>query len=150
MDHLTELGVYHWLILGVVLLTLEVLGTAGFLLGAAVAALVTAGLVWFDVLQQWQSQLSIFALLAVVLSVAYWYFFRRVNQQTDSPMLNQAEQRMVGQKTVLQQPLEHGRGKVQFGDALWTVEAEAPLAEGTEVIVVSVEDMTLTVKPIRS
>lgn len=147
MDHLTELGVYHWLILGVVLLTLEVLGTAGFLLGAAVAALVTAGLVWFDVLQQWQSQLSIFALLAVVLSVAYWYLFRRVNQQTDSPMLNQAAQRMVGQKTVLQQPLEHGRGKVQFGDALWTVEAEAPLAEGTEVIVVSVEDMTLTVKP---
>ena len=39
MEIFTTITAYHWLALGLILLTAEVLGTAGFLLGAAVAAL---------------------------------------------------------------------------------------------------------------
>ena len=57
-DWFNTLTQWHWLILGVLLLILEMLGASGFLIGLAVASLAVAGAVALGVVESWSYQLS--------------------------------------------------------------------------------------------
>jgi len=139
---------WHWLTLAVVLLILEVLGTSGFLLGIAVAALTMAGVVALDFTPAWQHQLLLFSLLAVIFTLLYWKVFRRFNDQSSEPLLNDRAAQLIGRRFVLDDTLVGGQGRVRIGDTLWKAEADQELAAGTSVEVWASEGMTLKVRAI--
>ena len=65
MELLSQINLWHWLILGGALLILELLGAAGYLLWLGLAALSVAGLAMV-IPMDWVGQWLLFSLLAVV------------------------------------------------------------------------------------
>ncbi len=146
---LDQLSMWHWFILGLVLLMGEALGAAGFLLGAAVAALLTGILVWastafVDGGIQWQGQILSWTTLAIVCSLLYWKRFRESEQISERPELNHRSQQLVGRTLILQQDVNF-EARIQFGDTFWKVRCDEPLKAGDKIEVVESDVSTLTI-----
>tara|TARA_B100001063_G_scaffold244550_1_gene277586 strand:+ start:634 stop:1077 length:444 start_codon:yes stop_codon:yes gene_type:complete len=139
---------WHWLTLAVVLLILEVLGTSGFLLGIAVAAFGMAGIVALDLLPEWQHQLLVFSLLAVIFTLLYWKVFRGFNDKSAEPLLNDRAAQLIGRRLVLEETLVGGQGRIRVGDTLWKAEADDELEAGAKVEIFGSEGMTLKIRSI--
>ena len=145
MDIFTTVTAYHWIALGLILLTAEMLGAAGFLLGAAAAALCMGAVMFLfpDISLAWQ--LVYYAIGAVVATVLYFQLFRDAQDKPARPLLNKRAQRLIGHQFKLEDDIELGKGKVQIGDTFWHVQAEEPLAKGTLVEVVDTHRMELII-----
>ena len=146
MDFLTSLQPWHWLIVGFLFLGLEALGSGGFLLGSALGGLLLALVLWLAPGMSWGAQLILFGVSSLVFTVAYWKFFRKVNEQTDRAQLNDRAGQLVGRVVDLQDTLKHGQGRVQIGDTLWKVQASETIEAGSQVVVVGTDGMTLLVE----
>jgi len=143
---LWPLTAYHWLALGVLLLVLETLGFAGFLIGAALASLVVGGSM-FIVEINWHEQLSLFAVLSVIFTMVYWKLFRNYNEDvSDNEMLNNRAAQFVGNTYRLEMAIVNGYGKIKIGDALWKVKCDVDKESDSSVKVTGYEGMTLLVK----
>ncbi|MDX6018849.1 NfeD family protein [Scandinavium sp. V105_16] len=137
-----------WLSLGGVLLAAEMLGGNGYLLWSGVAAIVTGLLVWLLPFG-WEWQGAVFAGLTLLAAWLWWrWLSHRVRQQprADS-QLNQRGQQLVGKVFLLEAPLSNGHGHVRVGDSSWPVIAEEDLPAGSRVEVISVDGITLKVRP---
>lgn len=147
-EWLGELNHWHWLILGVVLLILEIMGASGFLVGLALASLTLAGLVAVGLIESWQFQLLAFAVLGMLLTVLYWKVFRRFNSRSDDPRLNDRAAQMIGRRLTLDSDIDNGQGRVQIGDTFWKVSADQALTAGTPVEVYDSVGMVLKIRAI--
>ena len=145
-EWLSELTHWHWLILGVVLLILEIMGASGFLIGLALASLALAGIVAMGVVEGWQYQLLWFAALGMILTVLYWKVFRRFNTRSDEPQLNDRAAQMIGRKLKLESAIDNGQGRIQIGDTFWKVVADEVLEAGTTVEVYDSIGMVLKIR----
>ncbi len=136
---------YHWIALGLILLMAEMLGAAGFLLGAAAAALCMGGVLFLfpDLAIGWQ--LMYYAFGAVVATALYFQLFRDAQSKPARPLLNKRAQRLVGHQFKLEEDIEFGEGKVQIGDTFWHVTTSEPLQKGTLVEVVDTHRMALVI-----
>ncbi len=143
-----ELQPWHWITIGVLCLSLETQGFAGFLLGVSIAAFVQAVFLWIFPDASWQLQLAMFAIDAIIFSVLYWKVFKQFNNKTDNAQLNDRAGTLVGRKFVLEESLPSGEGKIQVGDTFWRVRASGPLEEKTNIKVVATEGMILLVEKI--
>ena len=148
MEFFQALQAWHWLILGLVLLAAEALGAGGFVLGAAIAALLQAALVALIPDMSWQMQLTIYAFTAVILSVLYWKLFRSYNEKSDNEQINDRASQMIGRRISLPEDLASGQGKIQFGDTLWRVSAQQPLQQGDLVEVKATQEMVLLIEKV--
>lgn len=148
MDMLDSLQSWHWLILMFLLLGAETLGIGGFLLGSAAAALLVGVVKWLLPELGWAGQLVVFAVGSLVFSVAYWKFFKKMNDSNDYPNLNNRASQLIGQYFQLDQNVLNGQGKAQVGDTLWAVQTNCKrdLAKGTTVVVVGCQGMTLMIE----
>ena len=146
IEFFTNLQAWHWLILGIFVLILELLGAGGFLLGIGVAALVVSATMAVIPGLDWHWQFLLFAILSVVVTFIYWKKFRHFNEKTQQPLLNARVQRLIGRKVSLLTPLVNGTGKVQIEDALWTVSSSQELPKGAIVTITGAEGMTLLVE----
>ena len=151
MEFLTQLTWVHWLIFGGVLLILELLGGAGYLLWLGMAALSVAALVALLPLQ-WVGQWLLFALFALLLTGGWWYWQRqRLQHNRDDPanQLNQRPQQWLGQEATLQQDVVNGLSRVKLGDSVWPVRCSHPLPAGSRVRVSATDGIMLIVEPLQ-
>jgi len=139
--------VYFWWAVALLLIVGEILAPGVFMLwlGIAAAAMGTilllsgAGMSYL-----WQA--VVFGVLAFISVGVYWKFLRGNERVSDQPLLNKKGAQLVGRVVPLLEPIVNGRGKVQIGDALWTVRGgDAPA--GTRVVVESISGMNLDVRP---
>ncbi|WP_271270752.1 NfeD family protein [Aliamphritea hakodatensis] len=147
-EFFTELSPWHWLILGMVLLGFEVLGSAGFLLGIALGALLQAVILFVVPDMAWHVQLLIFALASVIFTLLYWRVFRRFNDRSDQPLLNDRAAQLIGRQLVLAGPIENGLGKIQIGDTLWRAQADANIPAGSKIEIIDSQGMVLIVRQV--
>jgi len=148
---LESLTVWHWLGLGIVLLTLEVAVGTFDLLWISAAAFVTAlfALVVPLPVGGWQGQLVCFGLVGITFVAAGRTLFKGLRRkQTTHPNLNDRLAKMVGQKGQAATSFDGGRGKVKVGDTVWlAMQADETLiVEGDQVVVSGAEGTTLKVK----
>lgn len=145
---LSDWGALHWLILGVILLILEISGTAGLLLWSGLSALLTGVIVWFiapSLFGQW----VLFAILSALTTYGWFKFNRRQDQTSDpAPVLNQRMQRCLGAETVLIEDVAQGKSRVRLDDTYWPVITHDVMKAGTPVVVVATEGTYLIVKPL--
>jgi membrane protein implicated in regulation of membrane protease activity len=135
---------WHWLILGVVLVVLEVFAPGAFFLWMGVAAFIV-GLILWDM--GWETQLLLFAIISVV-SIALWRIrLHKHPTESEEPSLNARTQEYVGRVFTLTEAIENGYGKIHVDDAYWTV-AGPDSAAGTKVKVISAAGLTLNVEPV--
>ena len=141
------LHAWHWLVLGLVLIGAEALGTGGVFIGTAMAAFISAILKWIVPDLAWEMQLIIFSILAVIFSATYYKLFRKLPKDAeDHPNLNNRSAQMVGKTTTLTEALPATGGKIHFGDTLWSVQPDQAYEAETIVRVVRADGMTLFVE----
>lgn len=145
MELFTNITAYHWIALGLILLTAEMLGASGFLLGAAGAAFGMGAILWVMTDMATPVQFVLYAVGATILTIVYFQLFRDAEAKPARPLLNKRAKRLVGHQFKLEDDIELGTAKVQIGDTVWKVESEKPLSKGTLVEVIDTHRMSLKI-----
>lgn len=137
MDAVMSLEYWHWLLLGLFLLVIEVSFAGGtYLMWLGFAALVTGVIsLLLGSLMGWQAQLVLFGVLSVA-SVLLWRRYARDVDTRDAPVLNQRGLHHIGRVVLLEEPVAGGRGRVRIDDTLWMVRG-ADMPAGSRVKIVA-------------
>jgi membrane protein implicated in regulation of membrane protease activity len=142
-----QITFWYWWILGVALLGLELAVPGIVFLWVGMAA----GVVGFIVLPfpglSWESQVLLFALLSLAVTVAGRIWWKRRGQGEGDPTLNRRGAGLVGSRCVLETGLVNGRGRARVGDGTWTVSGP-DLPAGTAVRVTAVDGNILVVEAV--
>lgn len=144
----TELGPWTWWIIGLIFLGLEIVVPGVFLLWIGLAAMVVGAisfLVWDAAVWSWQTQMLVFAGMAVALAVVG----RRIsssNTETDQPMLNRRIEGLVGRTATLEEPIREGKGRIRLDDTTWIVQGP-DMPVGSRVRITMAQAGCLTVEP---
>jgi inner membrane protein len=142
--YLAGFGVWNWLILAVVLFTLETFIPGVHFLWFGMAAVVV-GVLSMATGITWPFQIIAFGVIAVL--TVFWVrrFARPDMAKSDLPDLNERGQQYVGRSLVVEQAIQNGRGKVRVGDTVWQAEGpDAPV--GTRVKVTGARGTVLVVE----
>lgn len=143
---------WHWLAVGLILLSLEMMLGTFDLLWVSIAAGLTSAYtaVAPDGIAGWQGQLVFFAIASTALFILGRTLFRQMRENVEEhPTLNKRMAGTVGQRGVVAEDFAGGIGRVKLGDTVWSAQSVdgANLASGVAVIVEATEGNTLKVKP---
>ena len=115
---------WHWFILAVVLIILEIFAPSAFFMWMGVAAGVVGVILWIAPDLGWEYQFMIFAILSIV-SIALWKrYFKQNPVETDHPTLNKRGQQYIGRQFTLQEPIVNGMGKIKVDDSIWKISGD--------------------------
>lgn len=113
---------WHWWILAVALIIIEILLPSFFALWLAIAAALTGLLLLIFPGLGWEWQLLLFALFSLVSIVAWRRYYQKHPIKTDEPLLNRRGEGYVGRELTLSQPIIDGIGKIRLDDSNWKVQ----------------------------
>lgn len=138
-----DLLYWHWLVLGLVLLSAEMLIASEFVLLWMGVSAIVVGLLTMLLPLNWQIELVLFGVLSIVSYFTYRKF--RPNIENDKPTLNRRGLSYVGRVFALSEPIVNGIGKVHVDDSQWRV--SGPDADvGRRVRVIEVDGPTFKVE----
>ncbi len=135
-----------WIVLGIVLLTAEMIAPGAYLMFLGGAALFT-GLLGYALPLPIIAELLIFALASVgsVYVAKRWFDVYPI--LSSSPLLNSRIAQMIGDTVEVVEPIRDGAGRVKVGDSVWS--ASGPDADaGTRMRITGAEGNRLAVEPI--
>ncbi|MBX8825216.1 NfeD family protein [Ochrobactrum sp. SFR4] len=149
-DMLAALGIWNWVVLGLVLLFLELVTPGVFLIWIGFAALVTSLIAFtgFGFIDSWQAQLLLFMVLSVIFVLIGRKYFNPRVQNSDEPLLNRRADQLIGMRTTLEEPIINGHGRARFDDTLWRVTGP-DLPAGTTIIVREYHDGLLQIEEVK-
>jgi len=145
MDILHTFSFWHWLILGVLLVVLEIFAPGVVFMWVGVAALVTGMVAWLapELAVQWQ--MIVFAVLSVTSVLGGRAWLKSHPMTSDHPTLSQRGQKYVGRRFTLSEPISGGFGKIKVDDTTWKVAGD-DMAAGTLIEVTGVEGTVFLVE----
>ncbi|MBB41531.1 MAG: hypothetical protein CMF01_15740 [Hyphomonas sp.] len=130
----TDLTVWHWLALGLILFGIEMMTGTFDLLMISIAAWITAVFAWLapDSLANWQGQVLFFGAAAVALFVFGRTILSGMRKSTpEHPTLNKRMESLISQRGVAASDFTNaGQGRVKIGDTVWGAE----IVDGSEII----------------
>ncbi|GAB4295530.1 MAG: NfeD family protein [Thiohalomonadaceae bacterium] len=139
---------WHWWILAVLFVVLEVFTPGTFFLFMGIAAAVIGGVVLIVPGMGWEYQVLGFAVLAVVATVLGRSYLKRRPIHTDRPTLNRRGAQYVGRIFSLDEPIVNGLGKIRVDDSTWKISG-SDCAAGSRVKVTGVDGTVLQVEVIQ-
>ena len=140
-----QLTYWHWWILALALLVLEVFAPGAVFLWMGVGAGIVGVILLLAPDLGWEYQLMIFAIFSVVSIAAWRMFIRKHPTETDKPSLNRRAEQYVGRVFTLSEPIVNGTGKIRVDDSSWKVSG-VDCDANTRVKVVSVDGTILKVE----
>lgn len=143
---------WHWLALGLMLLSLEMMLGTFDLLWISIAAGLTSAFTAIapDGIAGWQGQLVVFAVASTALFIVGRTLFRQMRENVEEhPTLNKRMAGTLGQRGIVAEDFSGGIGRVKLGDTVWSAQSVdgANLASGAAVVVEATEGNMLKVKP---
>ncbi len=139
------LGGWFWMLLGLILLTLEILAPGVIFLWLGVAAILV-GVADLAFQISWQTELMAFGFLALILVFVGRMLMNRFRKlETDRPMLNERSKALIGKEFSLAEPIIDGRGRIKVLDSYWRV-AGPDCEAGGKVRVVDADGASLQVE----
>jgi len=148
-----------WFTAGFILLGVEllVLGfSTGFVLFLGLAALLTGGLLWFEILPAtWMLSIACFAMSSVIISALLWKPFKRLEKKSVVAHKDNSSD-FVGYEFRLQDAItQTNPGKTRYSGIEWRVEIDqaatvSEIQAGTQVKVVSLDAGKFRVVPTES
>ena len=147
-DRIGQIDAWHWWVLGIALVVLEIFSPAAFFLWMGVAA----GLVGFILLVvpdlSWEYQLLAFAFFSVASIFLSRRYLDLYPIKTDQPKLNRRGEQNVGRTFTLSEPIINGFGKIMVDDTTWKIEGD-DCDVGSKITVVGVDGVVLRVEKIQ-
>lgn len=142
---LQQLQYWHWWVLALLLLILEVFAPGVVFLWIGLAAAAVGLLFYLVPSLDWQSQLLAFAVLGLAsVALGRWWLGRHPIQ-SDEPQLNRRGEQYVGRVFTLDEPITNGVGKVRVDDTTWKIEGP-DLPAGEKIRVTAVDGVVLRVE----
>ncbi len=137
---------WHWCLIGLIFLGLEVFAPGAVFVWIGVGALITGALTGLLGIASWQAQCLLFILLSFAALFLGRRFIRRA-APASHPTLNKRLAQYVGRDAELEEAVVGGVGKVRLGDTLWRVRGpDAPAGAKVTVIDVSGSDLVVALK----
>jgi len=115
------LDYWHWYILGVALVTIEMLAPTFFALWVGISAFLTGTILYFVPSLAWEYQVLIFAVLSIVSVVTWHQYYVKNPIATDEPLLNRRGEQYIGRIITIKVPIEDGHGKISIDDSTWKI-----------------------------
>ncbi len=149
IEFLESMHSWHWVILGLILIGLEMTVPGTFLMWPGIAAIVVSLLYIPMPDLQWTGALTIWAILSFV-SVVGWISWRKKNPAapTGNPTLNRRGEQYIGRVFTLTAPLINGKGELKVDDSVWRAVADQDFPAGSQVKVMRVEGTSLRVETV--
>jgi membrane protein implicated in regulation of membrane protease activity len=135
-----------WLTIGVLLAGLEMLVPGVYLVWLGIAAIITGVLTGLLHLSL-PAQVIDFVFLSLIIAFSARRFLRDSPIVGADPLMNRRVARMLGQTAVVVQAIEHGSGRVHFGDSEW-IASGPDVAVGERVRITGSDGATLLVEPV--
>lgn len=121
---INHLSYWHWWVLGVILIVLEVLAPGTFFLWMGIASGVVGFILLLAPSLGWQYQFMVFSIFSIVSIAAWRLYLRKHPPQSDRPTLNRRGEQYVGRSFTLTHPIVDGLGKIRVDDSTWKVRGE--------------------------
>ena len=137
---------WHWLVLAVLLVTVEIFAPSTFFLWLGISAAVVGLVLLVIPGLSWPVQVILFAVLAVVSIILGRQYIRKRPIQTDEPLLNLRAEQYVGRIFTLEDPVINGVGKVRVDDSTWRI-AGPDVSAGSQVRIVAADGVILKFEP---
>ena len=133
-----ELTYWHWWIIGLLLIVLEIFAPSAFFLWMGISAGIVGVVLFIAPDLGWEYQFMIFAIFSIV-SIAIWRRYAKTSSEvSDHPNLNRRGEQYVGRTFTLQEPIVNGMGKIKVDDSTWKISGEDCEA-GTKVKVTGID-----------
>jgi len=136
-----------WFTVGFILLAIEALAfgfTTGFVLFVGLAALMTGGLIWFDLVPAtWIASMAAFAVSSVLISAVLWKPLKSIQRHSTSPDKDNSSD-LIGLTFRLNEDISiTSPGATRYSGIEWQVEIAhdaqtESISKGAAVVVVSV------------
>ena len=142
MAWIQMLDYWHWWVLGVVFVVLEILLPSTFFLWLAIGAGITGLelLLWPGT--GWEYQLLLFSVASVISYLLFRGYLQRSPILTDHPTLNRRGEQYVGRTFNLDEAVINGRGKIIVDDSTWKIAGDdCPV--GTRIRITAVNGTVL-------
>ena len=148
---LEGMTVWHWVGLGIVLMTIEVAVGTFDLLWVAMGAFLTAlfALVVPPPAGGWQGQMVFFGIVALAFVISGRTLFKGLRTRTTThPHLNDRLASMVGQRGEAATNFDQRQGKVRVGDTVWLAEQSdsTVIVAGDQIVITGAENGLLKVR----
>jgi membrane protein implicated in regulation of membrane protease activity len=148
---LNGLTVWHWLGLGIVLISIEVMLGTFDLLWISAGAFLTALFALLVPLPVggWQGQLTFFGFVAIAFVISGRTLFKGLRTRvTSHPNLNDRLAGMAGQSGHAATSFDMGKGKVKVGDTVWLAmqSDNTVIVEGDKIVVTGTEQGMLKIR----
>lgn len=138
---------WHWWILAVALVIIEILAPMFFALWVAVAAFITGVILYLVPEMAWEYQVFLFAIVSVASIILWRLYYRKNPIKTDEPLLNRRGEQYIGRVITLKEAIIDGQGKVSVDDSTWKIEGnDCPV--GTKIKIISINNVMFQVEPI--
>jgi len=150
LQWLDILTFWHWMVLGIALIVIELLAPGIWFLWLGIGAISTGLIVLFLPDLSWRLQAVVFSGFSVVSIMLGRMIMHKTKQAEEHPTLNRRIERYMGRVFVLENDTNLGYGDVRIGDSIWRVQltdATTQLAAGAKVVVTGVDGSTLKVDP---
>lgn len=145
MEWINDIIYWHWLILAVALIILEILMPGAYFLWMGISAVVVGAALFIFPTMPLLVQVLIFAVLSVFAVKTYKSYRKKNPLVTDEPALNRRGEKYIGQSFTLRDPIVNGVGKITVDDSTWKITG-MDIDAGETVRVVAVEGSTLIVE----
>ena len=144
---LDEMVYWHWWILAVVFVILEVFAPGTFFLWMGISAGISGFLLLLVPGMSWELQWSIFAVLSVASVIVWRTQMAKHPGESVRSTLNRRGEQYVGRVFTLAEPIVNGMGKIRVDDSTWKVEGQ-DCQEGVRIKVTGVDGVILRVEPV--
>lgn len=145
MEWINDIVYWHWLIIAVALIILEILIPGAYFLWMGISAAIVGGAMFVFPQMPILVQILIYAVLSVITVVMYKSYRKKNPLVTDEPALNRRGEQYIGRTFTLEEPIMNGAGKIKVDDSTWKISG-ADMEAGVNVRVVASEGTTLIVE----
>lgn len=142
---LEQLDFWHWWIIGIILIILELFAPGAFFLWMGIAAGLVGLILVVAPEMTWQYQFIVFAVVSVVSIVVWRNYLNKHPTETDRPTLNMRGEQYVGRTFTLTEPVVNGVGKIKVDDTMWKIEG-ADCNSGTKVKIIKTDGAVFKVE----
>ena len=147
MELISHLEFWHWLVLGLVFIIIEMLAPAAIFLWFGVAAAIVGVIMFVFPSMSWELQLILFSVLSVT-SIVAWKAYAKSHPPEDNqyPTLNKRGEDLIGRVFTLEEDIVNNYGKIRVDDTMWKIRGDDVVA-GNRVRVTQVDGTVLVVEP---
>lgn len=143
MENLENMVFWHWWIVALVFVILEVFVPGAVLIWFGASAGVVGLLLFAMPDLGWELQFALWGALSIASVLISRRYLTKHPIKTDQPNLNRRGAQYVDRTFTLEEPVVNGYGKITVDDSTWKIKAPEDFKKGTKVRVTSVDGTML-------